>query len=171
MLWPSAGDGCGRSFVAEGEDTPKGSSSFRRPPSPRLLSGSMRIEIKVQHVWRAGGRVKLTRVGVSSHRSGDFTRPRRLPAARHVRCVAQSSSESCVLWPSAGDGGGRSFVAEGEDTPKGSSSFRRPPSPRFVGAPRGLRTSSNPRRPPELISAERAKTVKIPMIPAINIFL
>ncbi len=103
----------------------------------------MRMEIKFQHVWEAGGRVKLTRVGVSSHRSGDFTRPRRLPATRHVRCTAQSSSESCVLWPSAGDG----------------------------CATRIENSSSNPRRPPELISAERAKTVKIPMIPAINIFL
>ena len=146
---------------------------LKLPPTPitSVIECSMRSETKFQHVWEAGGRMKLTRVGVSSHRSGDFTRPRRLPATRHVRYAAQSPSESCVLWPSPGDGGGRSFVAEGEDTPKGSSSVRRPPSPRFVGAPRGLRTSSNPRRPPELISAERAKTVKIPMIPAINIFL
>ncbi len=87
--------------------------------------------------------MKLTRVGVSSHRSGDFTRLRRLPATRHVRCAAQSSSESCVLWPSPGDGGGRSFVAEGEDTPKGSSSIRRPPSPRLLSARCGWRSSSN----------------------------
>ena len=60
----------------------------------------MRMDGDIRAIaWRAGGRVKLTRVGVSSHRSGDFTRPRRLPATRHVRCEAQSSSESCVLWP------------------------------------------------------------------------